>query len=255
MKNPGWAGVGGFFSCLLLFGTARAAPAPGQHLFQIHCAPCHGAKGEGARGPTLAAAVLPRAPDDAALLKIITAGIPGTEMPKFELAPEENQSLVAWVRHLGEIPPEPLPGDPGRGERVYRDKGNCALCHQMHGYGGAVGPDLTDVGRRRSIAYLRIALLSPGAAVPQSLNLPQNFLMVTAVFPDRSELTGIRVNEDTFSIQIRDLTGQLHSYYKSELADLKKDWGQSPMPSYAGALTPAELGDLIAFLATQKGPP
>jgi putative heme-binding domain-containing protein len=198
---------------------------------------------------------LPRAPDDAALLRIITSGIPGTEMPKFELASDENRQLIAWVRHLGEIPPEPLPGDPRRGESVYRDKGNCALCHQMHGYGGALGPDLTDVGRRRSIAYLRTALLDPGAAVPQSLNLPQNFLMVTAVFPDRSELTGVRINEDTFSIQIRDFAGQIHSYYKSELADLQKEWGKSPMPSFSAALTPPELNDLIAFLAMQKGQP
>jgi putative heme-binding domain-containing protein len=197
--------------------------------------------------------VLPRAPNDAALVRIITSGIPGTEMPRFQLADDENRQIAAWVRHLGQIPAEPLPGDPRRGEEIYRAPGNCALCHQLHGYGGTIGPDLTDVGRRRGVAYLRRALVDPNADVPQSLNLTQNFLMVTAVLRAGGAVYGVRINEDTFSIQIRDLAGGIHSYYKSELSELQKDWGKSPMPSFAGVLTPGQIGDVVAFLVEQKG--
>ena len=249
-------GAVGIVSSLILCGGRGGAAEPaaaGGQLFAVHCANCHGPNGEGSRGPTLATAVLPRAPTEEALIKVITTGIPGTEMPRFQLERNEVERIAAWVRHLGQIPPEPLPGDPAQGERIYRTEGNCALCHQLHGYGGVVGPDLTSIGRRRGVAYLRRALVDPGADVPQSMNLPQNFVMVTAVSSDGQETSGVRVNEDTYSIQMRDFAGQLHSYFKSELTALRKDWGKSPMPSYAGALTPAQVDDLVAFLVVQKG--
>jgi len=250
------SGAVGILTSLLFSGGRGIAAEPtsaGEQLFAVHCANCHGPNGEGSRGPMLATAVLPRAPTEEALIKIITTGIPGTEMPRFQLEKNEIQQIAAWVRHLGQIPPEPLPGDPAQGERIYRTVGNCALCHQLHGYGGVVGPDLTSIGRRRGVAYLRRALVDPGAEVPQSMNLPQNFVMVIAVSRDGQETSGVRVNEDTYSIQMRDFAGQLHSYFKSELTSLRKDWGKSPMPNYAGVLTPGQIGDLVAFLVEQKG--
>jgi cytochrome c1 len=60
------------------------------------------------------------------------------------------------------------------------------------------------------------------------------------------------VNEDTFSIQVRDLAGNLHSYWKADLAELQKDRGKSPMPAY-GKLASAELDDLVAYLASLEG--
>ena len=69
---------------------------------------------------------------------------------------------------------------------------------------------------------------------------------------DGSELTGVRVNEDTFSIQIRDVGNRVHSLWKAELQQLDKEWGRSPMPSYKEALAPAELDDLVAYLATLR---
>jgi len=96
--------------------------------------------------------------------------------------------------------------------------------------------------------------------VPQSftayradVNMPLNFLFVRAKATDGREIAGVRVNEDTFSIQLRDLTGKLHSFFKSELAELHKDWGQSPMPNYSAVFTADEMNDLIAFLASLRG--
>lgn len=233
--------------------------AAGQHQFQINCAGCHGPNGEGSRGPTLALAHLPRAKSEGAVEQIIAQGIHGTEMPPFKIQPRQIRDIAAWVWHLGQLPPEKVPGDPQRGEALYT-RGNCALCHALNGYGGAIGPDLTDVGSRRGAAYLRRALVDPGAEVPQffgmfreDANITTNFLLVSLVTKDGTAWTGVRVNEDTFSIQIRDLADGLHSFLKSELAELDKEWGKSPMPSYAGAFNLAELDDLIAFLAAHKG--
>jgi putative heme-binding domain-containing protein len=129
----------------------------------------------------------------------------------------------------------------------------------IHGEGGSFGPDLSDVGLRRSSSYLRRALVDPNADVPQSysawrseVSLPENFLYVRLVTRDGQEFAGMRVNEDTFSIQIREATGALRSFLKSELAELHKDFGKSPMPSFANALTKDELDDLVAYLASLR---
>src|SRR5581483_7837369 len=174
---------------------------------------------------------LPRATDDAALVKIIREGINNTEMPRSRLEKEEVPLVAAFVKSLGQLPPEPVPGDARRGEQLYATKGACAQCHTLNGRGGAIGPDLSEIGRRRSAAYLRRALTEPAAEVPQAFNayrgeamLPENFVMVRAKTRDGRDVGGVRVNEDTFSIQIRDLSGRVFSFFKSDLVDLKKDW-------------------------------
>ena len=235
-----------------------ASIADGRRLFVTHCAACHGPNGEGQKGPTLAQPTLPRAGDDASLLRILQEGIAGTEMPPARLEPREILEVAAFVRSLGAHPAGPVTGNAAQGAQIYA-KAGCAQCHALHGHGGALGPDLTGVGLRRSVPFLRRALLDPGADVPQSYNafrseisLPDNFLYVRLRPRGGEEIDGVRVNEDTFSIQIRDASGKIHSFYKSELSELQKESGKSPMPSFAKALSPAETDDLVAFLASLR---
>lgn len=232
----------------------------GRRLFELHCASCHGPRGEGGKGPTLAQPVLPRAGDAESLRKIIRDGISGTEMPSARFDRSDVPAVAAFVRSLGRLPPERVPGNAARGAELYAGKGGCAQCHTLDGRGGALGPDLSTIGRARSAAYLRRALLEPGADVPQSYNafradvsLPQNYLFARAVPRTGEPVGGVRVNEDTFSIQIRDVTGRVHSLVKSDLLELQKDSAISPMPSYAGVFTASELDDVVAFLASRRG--
>src|SRR4051812_25524454 len=231
----------------------------GQKLFETHCAICHGPRGEGGKGPTLAQPTLPRASDDASLLRIISDGINGTEMPRARMEQKEIALVAKFVKSLGSLPREAVPGNAERGAKLYVAKGGCAVCHMLHGQGGVFGPDLTDVGRRRSPAYLRRSLTDPSADVPKSysawrqdVSLPENFLYVRVVTNNGQEYAGVRVNEDTFSIQLREATGAVHSFFKSDLAELHKDFGVSPMPAYSVVLTTNELDDLVAFLVSLR---
>lgn len=221
------------------------APAPsGEAIYMSQCAICHGQKGEGGRGAPLARAQLRQATDDDALQRVIRRGIPGRGMPGTWLTDGEISEVAAYVRSLGRgITPAAVPGDAARGEALYRGKGGCVRCHTLAGYGGSFGPDLTGIGARRNAAHLRESLVNPGADVPPGFTLLQ---AVSA----RGTVTGARVNEDTFSVQIRDAGGAVHSFWKSELRELKKEAGKSGMPSYR-TWPAAELDDLVAFLVAQ----
>src|ERR1700746_3674857 len=80
----------------------------GKHLFERHCAVCHGIEGKGGRGPGLNREQLAHAPDDAALKSVISAGI-SPDMPAgWFLTDEDVTNLAAYVRSLSKIPTEPL---------------------------------------------------------------------------------------------------------------------------------------------------
>ena len=201
-----------------------------------------------------------RAPDDAALSTVITNGVPGGAMPGTRMTPEENWRLVAYVRNLGRAEAVEPAGNRQRGESLFWGKGNCGLCHTVGPRGQRLGPDLTEIGVRRGPAHIRISLLDPEAEIPNNFSvyrrvilMPDNFLQVRVVTADGRRLTGVRLNEDLLSIQLRDYSGGLHSFLKSELRELNKDWGKSPMPSYRNTLTEAELEDLVGYLLSLRG--
>ena len=248
------------FSLLCLLADPLPA-ADAAALFQAHCAPCHGPKGDGGRGSNLAVRRLPRAPDDAALSAIIRDGIPGTQMPGTRMTAEENTALVAFVRALGQSPAAVVEGDAVKGESLFWGKGACGQCHTVGPRGGHLGPDLTGIGARRSPAHLRQSLIDPEAEVPETfavyrrfIFMPDNFLEVRAVTADGKTITGVRLNEDAFTIQLRDRSDRIWSFDKSALRELHKDWGKTPMPSYRSTFSPAELQDLIAYLSSQQAP-
>jgi len=218
----------------------------GKRLYVGHCALCHGIEGTGGRGPALNQPTLRRGKDNIALYTVIKAGVEGTEMPgAWQMTEREVWRVVGYVRSLGRVELTKQTGDAGRGRELYLSKG-CAGCHIVRGAGGASGPELTEIGVRRSAAYLREALIDPGASVPEK------FLTVNVTTRVGRNLRGVRVNEDSFTIQLRDDKDQFHSFRKAELKDLKKEFGVSTMPSYK-ALGAVELDDLIAYLASLRG--
>jgi len=248
---------------LLLRSLASAAPikrSAGEQLFTIHCAVCHGQKGEGGKGPTLAVPRLVRAPTFKSLIEVMRDGIPGTEMPDSGLEEAKIRQIAVYVRQLGRQPGGPVTGDPRAGEQLYWGKGRCSACHVLNGRGTPIGPALSDVGARRGAPYLRTSLIDPEADVPkgeqpyrEEISIPTNFLQVEVRTKDGRDIFGVRVNEDTFSIQIRDLSGHTYSLFKSELIHIEKQWGKSLMPGYSNTFSKRELNDIVAFLTLLRG--
>jgi mono/diheme cytochrome c family protein len=61
---------------------------------------------------------------------------------------------------------------------------------------------------------------------------------------------GTLLNQDTFSVQMRDNTDKLMSFWKQDL----KEYGfvPSPMPSYRNVLTPQEIADVVSYLVSLR---
>ncbi len=232
----------------------------GRQLFHNLCVTCHGFEGAGATAPSLNRPKLDYAPDEAALRTVIIDGLPARGMPRVRRWTErELRQLVAYVRSLGRLPPAPLKGNPRQGNEIFNRLG-CATCHIVNGQGGTFGPDLTSIGKMRGPDYLRQSIVDPGAVLPKgSLPVPgrgfNEYLPVVAVTRAGREIKGVRLNEDALTIQVRDEGSQLHSLRKSELTRLEKLTGTSMMPNVSAQLAPAELDDLLAYLAGLQGKP
>ncbi len=232
--------------------------AQGKKLFDGMCARCHGIDGSGDEGPSLNRPTLARASTDDALQEVIRDGIPDRGMPRVRrLTANELNQLVAYVRSLGRTTSPATRGNEERGRAIY-EKSGCASCHIIGGQGGSFGPDLTEIGMSRGAAYLRQALLGPAEALPRGTSpVPgrgfAEYLPVRIVTSGGREIRGVRINEDPFTIQVRDTGNRLHSFRKSDLKDLDKEFGKSLMPGFRGRITDVEVEDLVAYLSGLRG--
>jgi cytochrome c oxidase cbb3-type subunit 3 len=225
----------------------------GRKIFGGRCAGCHGPAGDGGKGANLAVAVLPRSRTDRELYRVLRYGLPETEMPSSsQMTDREIWQLAAFVRTLGRIPSDGSnadpSGDPKRGrELVHGAKGACLHCHSIGPAGdGAIGPALSDVGARRSAAYLRERLTNPAKGMPDT------FRVVNVRTSKGDQISGVRIAEDTWSIQVRDFNNRLHSFWKQDLSGLSFE-KRTPMPSYQTQFTASEMNDVIAYLTTLRG--
>jgi putative heme-binding domain-containing protein len=241
-------------ACLVVAGLAAArepdpASAPidrGHRLFDVHCARCHGVGGAGGEGPALTRPVLRYAPDDAALVEVIKEGIPRTAMiGTFALSDAEAIDVAAYVRSLGRVEQEPVSGDAERGRLRY-DEQACGACHIVAGEGRGIGPELTTIGETRGAEYLRQSLVDATAVVAE------DYRVVSVRGADGASVRGVRVHEDDFAILVRDTDARLHSIVL-EGSTLRKEMGESLMPSYAKRLSSAEIEDLVAYLVSLRG--
>ncbi len=226
--------------------------AEGEKIFKVHCARCHGISGEGGEGSNLVRSKLRYATDDQALIDLLGEGIPGTGMPAIWTLDEQRRTQVAgYVRSLGQLEQEEMPGDPDRGKEIYQNAGGCPACHIVAGHGIGIGPELTHVGDQRGLDYLRQSLTDPAVTQSQTMGF-QNYLTVRLESP-QAEVEGLRINEDAFTVQVRDMTGMVHSFRKDELTNYEKIFAHSMMPEYSAALSDEDLDDLVSYMMSLRG--
>jgi putative heme-binding domain-containing protein len=219
----------------------------GAAIFQTHCSYCHGSFGEGGRGADLTAGIYRRGGTDPELYTSVRYGIPGSEMGPVRITDDEVWKVVAYVKRLGSQGLlEKAPGDAAAGRQVY-EKSGCANCHSIEKTGGSLGPDLTDIGRRRGLKFLAESLTKPDA------DIPINYRGVQVMLKSGQTVSGIRLNYDDLSIQLRDTRDNLRSFLRENIQDIRYD-KPSLMPAYA-SMNQKSLDDVIAYLNSLKGAP
>ncbi|MBM3728232.1 MAG: c-type cytochrome [Acidobacteria bacterium] len=216
----------------------------GRKLFANGCAACHGVEGQGGRGPNLRERVVWHPLDDDAMFKAIDKGI-GGGMPPANLPADQVWRIVAYVRSLtSPAIDNKVPGDASAGEKIFwASATGCSGCHAVQGRGGKLGPDLGNIAATRSAAQLRESILDPDA------NGAAGYKPLTVTLKTGKTLKGVARNRSNYSLQLQDATGEIHLIPVGDVRDMNLGAG-SPMPKdYAKKLAPAQLNDLIAYLA------
>jgi putative heme-binding domain-containing protein len=227
----------------------------GAVLFRQNCVGCHGPRGRGGKGPDLTDTRWLHGSRDGDLFRVIRNGVRGTTMKGMVLVFPDDRlwKIIAFIRSLARSEDDPawrpyLPGDAVAGKKLYFDeKGRaaCVKCHALNGAGGNLGPPLSRIAAIRSRKYLMDSLVRPSA------DIDPNYEGVVVVTKQGRVISGLRLNEDNFSIQFRDQqTDRYYSVPKRELEEVRKQ-KKSLMPeNLTEQLTVKELHDLFAYLMT-----
>ena len=231
--------------------TSSEDVVAGSRIYRSHCASCHGLDGSGGggghggQGADLTGQLRYGASDED-LYSVLETGIPGTEMVATFFDGKQLWQLVSFVRTLAKAAqPGTLVGNAERGALLFAKKGGCVQCHMIGGKGGRKAPPLGGIGSSRSSKSLKNSILRPAEQV-----LPSHWTV--QILTNRGEkVSGQRLNEDTFSVQVLDSKGRLRSLTKRDLVSYNIN-KKSAMPSYEGILSDEEIDDIVAYLSSLR---
>ena len=193
-----------------------------------------------------------------ALVKhLCTCSVDSIELPvATELMdqPEHEHLLAVWKHCKTPLPEldetlyqaeEEKQGDALRGEIVYESPTNqCSSCHQVNGWGGAYGPDLSHIGSSKSLSLLRNAILNPSAEMSPEW---QGWYVVDA---EGNRHLGRQIDVHLHSVELMNLAGGFDNFKTPQEYGLAS---QSLMPEGLElGITPQEFEDLLAYLASLK---
>ncbi len=143
------------------------------------------------------------------------------------------------------------PGDPVQGQAIFFGAAGtaCIACHQVAGFGVALGPDLTLAGKQFSRKEIVESILYPSRVVREGY---QQFAVKTT---DGREVVGSMKADTGEGITLADLAGQTTLIPRVQVAD-RHALNISLMPEglHAG-LTPEQFSDLVAYVASRRSDP
>ena len=102
--------------------------------------------------------------------------------------------MVAYIRSVGRHDTAAVPGDAALGSALFWGKGQCGSCHAVGARGSRMGPDLTRIGRQRSLRYLRTSVIDPSDDHRARL-----FHALTVVTREGKTVSGLEKGLDNFS--------------------------------------------------------
>lgn len=130
-------------------------------------------------------------------------------------------------------------GDREQGRVVFEKV--CASCHQLHGRGTPIGPDLTAAERKDRMKLLQ-NIVEPSAVIREE------FVPHIAVTTDGRVVTGLLAESKPETITLLDAKNQRTVIARSDVEELRES-AVSLMPdNLLDPLTPQQIRDLFAYL-------
>ena len=153
------------------------------------------------------------------------------------LTPAESKSELerfAKYRSLAEVG-----GDVEKGKQLFAI--SCAVCHQVSGVGGLMGPNLDSVASKGTEGLLR-SILTPNAGVESGYRILNIKTM------DGQLLQGFLASEDEFSLTLRRVGREDLRIPRKDIQSSRFD-SLSLMPEgLLDAMTPVQVADLFSYL-------
>ena len=131
------------------------------------------------------------------------------------------------------------------------DATRCSSCHMMRGEGGAIGPDLTQLGTRFTTKDMLEAIIEPNKVVSDQ------YAATVFTMKDGSSVLGRLTNEDenTYFISQNPFAPDvIREIPKQDVVDTKYSYISVMYPGLINRLNEEELKDLIAYLMAGGNP-
>ena len=143
---------------------------------------------------------------------------------------------------VGAVGDELKERDFDRGRNLFH-AANCSACHQVRGEGGAIGPDLSTVANKFSIADLLESIVDPNLAISDQYG---SYIVVDK---EGDHAEGILVErEDEVHIYPRDHTSPPVVFERADIEEIKESKTSQMPTGLINQLNAEELKDLVAFL-------
>ncbi|MFT5467216.1 MAG: putative heme-binding domain-containing protein [Verrucomicrobiales bacterium] len=168
---------------------------------------------------------------------------PAPPAPPRVVSEEDRKKLDAIITaRLASF--DPAKTDIARGAALF--KAHCAVCHQVEGEGGLIGPQLDGIGNRGA-ERLAEDILDPNR------NIDAHFYLTTLTLKDGSTTAGFVQAEPGEVVELLDPTGQARRLPKSQIEKRETAPISLMPPTFGQTLTEAEFHDLLSWiLATAK---
>jgi putative heme-binding domain-containing protein len=190
---------------------------------------------------TLDHAKIAAALDDKALTSLV-------EKHFGKIAPTTPGEMQARIAALNLMLSREKPGDPTLGKPIFAK--HCAACHQLHGEGTKIGPDLTTADRKNR-TYLLSNIVNPSGYIrPEFMNFSVNTL-------DGRALTGLVSEQKTDTVALATyVNGKIEqTVIAKKDIDSMKPSALSLMPEkLLDSLTNDEIRHLFAYITSDPDP-
>jgi putative membrane-bound dehydrogenase-like protein len=129
--------------------------------------------------------------------------------------------------------------DSTRGARLFSQ--NCGVCHQAHGVGVAVGPDLSAEFQRAEETILR-DILAPSSAITSG------YATYVVTTDDGRVFTGLLASESASSVIVKQAGGKAESVLRKDIDEIKASTASLMPDNLTNTLSPRDVADILAWL-------